>query len=593
MIRALFDYAAASDQELSFSKGDFFHVIGREDDPEWYEACNPASNARGLVPATYFQTLGKSGRGSQDSAASGASDILRTDSGYSDRGATAGSQERVTSSGTDRPRAMSTSGKSGSPLYGVVQYDFAAERADELEAKAGEAIIVVAQSDKDWFVAKPIGRLGGPGLIPVDFIEIRDMVTGQIVEDTQAAIARAGVPKVEEWKRMAAEYKNSSISLGRFDFDAPTAQAQGQMQNMSISDSQNRHVCWLPFISSCFVCYVADHSYQTLQGHSNGGPPDQYRHSGSSSQGQYLAPVVASVESYSFENGRYWYALNATMEDGRSWILCRFYEDFYDFQISLLDEFKEEAGHTGQPRSLPYMPGPVTYVTDTISAARRTSLDEYIKKLLGMPTNISRSKLIKQLFAPRPGDVETTGYRQSQVSLHDNRRSTASQQSSDSSREPSRQSSQHNLDGTNGGNGYPGLSAPPPRSSGQQPRMGGSNGISQAQQVHIRSASDLQPPRMLRQDSSMSSATQGSNSSQPGQFMKVKITYSDDLIAIRLPKDVSYVQLQEKLQERLRADISSVRYKDEPSGTYVELLSDNDLAIALSRNPKLWLHVQS
>lgn len=256
MIRALFDYTAVSDQELSFSKGDFFHVIGREDDSEWYEACNPASNARGLVPASYFQTLGKSGRGSQDSAASGASDILRTDSGYSDRGATAGSQERVTSSGgaDNRPRAMSTSGKSGSPLYGVVQYDFAAERADELEAKAGEAIIVVAQSDKDWFVAKPIGRLGGPGLIPVDFIEIRDMVTGQIVEDTQAAIARAGVPKVEEWKRMAAEYKNSSISLGRFDFDAPTAQAQGQMQNMSISDSQNRHVCWLLFISSRFVC---------------------------------------------------------------------------------------------------------------------------------------------------------------------------------------------------------------------------------------------------------------------------------------------------------------------------------------------------
>ncbi|KAG0638230.1 hypothetical protein HOY80DRAFT_191040 [Tuber brumale] len=574
VIRASFDYTAASDLELSFSKGDFFHVIGREDDPEWYEACNPASNARGLVPVSYFQTLGKSGRGSQDSAASGVSDILRTDSGYSDRGATAGSQERVTSSGgTERQRAMSTSGKSGSPLYGVVQYDFAAERPDELEAKAGEAIIVVAQSDKDWFVAKPIGRLGGPGLIPVDFIEIRDMVTGQIVQDTQAAIARAGVPKVEEWKRMAAEYKNSSISLGRFDFDAQTAQAQGQMQNVSINDSQNRH---------------------TLQGYSNGGgAPDQYRHSRSSSQGQYLAPVLASVDSYSFENGRYWYVLNATMEDGRSWILCRFYEDFYDFQIALLDEFKEEAGHTGQPRSLPYMPGPVTYVTDTISAARRMSLDEYIKKLLGMPTYISRSKLVRQLFAPRPGDVKATGYRQSQASLHDNRRSTASQQSSDSSREPSRQSSQHNLNGTNGGNGYPGLSAPPPRSSGQQPRMGGSNGISQAQQVHIRSASDLQPPRMLRQDSSMSAATQGSNSSQPGQFMKVKITFGDDLIAIRLPRDVSYVQLQEKLQERLGADISSVRYKDEPSGTYIDLLSDNDLAVALTRNPKLWLHVQS
>lgn len=305
-----------------------------------------------------------------------------------------------------------------------------------------------------------------------------------------------------------------------------------------------------------------------------------------------MAPAVASVDSYSFENGRYWYVLNATMEDGRSWSLCRFYEDFYDFQISLLDEFKDEAGHTGQARVLPFMPGPVTYVTDTISAARRTSLDDYIKKLLAMPTYISRSRLVKQLFFPRPGDVETTGYRQSQNSLHDNRRSTASQQSSDSSREPSRQSSQHNLNGAGGVNGYPGLSAPPPRTAGQQRMV--SNGISQAQQIHIRSASDLQPPRMLRQDSSMSAATQGSTSSLQGQhLMKIKITYRDDLIAVRLPKDVTYAQLHEKLQERLGSELTSIRYKDEPTGTYAELLNDNDLAMALSRNPKLWLHAKS
>lgn len=114
----------------------------------------------------------------------------------------------------------------GNPLYGVVLYDFNAERADELEAKSGEDIIVIAQSNDEWFVAKPIGRLGGPGLIPVDFVEIRDMVTGQAVEDTQAAIARAGVPKVEEWKKMAAEYKNSSIALGQFEFDDGTARPQ-------------------------------------------------------------------------------------------------------------------------------------------------------------------------------------------------------------------------------------------------------------------------------------------------------------------------------------------------------------------------------
>ena len=48
-------------------------------------------------------------------------------------------------------------------------------------------------------------------MIPVSFIEIRDMTTGKAVTDTQEAVQRAGVPKVEEWKKMAADYKNGSI----------------------------------------------------------------------------------------------------------------------------------------------------------------------------------------------------------------------------------------------------------------------------------------------------------------------------------------------------------------------------------------------
>ena len=211
MIKALYDYEPASDAELGFNRGDFFHVIGRENDAEWYEACNPATNARGLVPVSFFQVLGKNERDSSDSAKSLGSlerTVTDTDSGYSDRS-------------TDRGTRKSTHEKAGGPLYGIVQFDFAAERADELEAKEGEAVIVIAQSTKEWFVAKPIGRLGGPGLIPVGFVEIRDMVTGLPIEDKEEAIRRAGVPRVEEWKRKIAEYKNSSISLGKFANDAP------------------------------------------------------------------------------------------------------------------------------------------------------------------------------------------------------------------------------------------------------------------------------------------------------------------------------------------------------------------------------------
>lgn len=35
VIRALYDYVQRSSQELSFNKGDFFHVVGNENDHDW------------------------------------------------------------------------------------------------------------------------------------------------------------------------------------------------------------------------------------------------------------------------------------------------------------------------------------------------------------------------------------------------------------------------------------------------------------------------------------------------------------------------------------------------------------------------------
>jgi bud emergence protein 1 len=231
VIRALYDYEAQSSQELSFQKGDFFHVIGRENDTDWYEACNPAlPDARGLVPVAFFQALGKTERDSGQSEES--PQAVRApdhDSGYSDTSGT------LVGTGTNTARSSKTMGKgSGAMVYGIVMYDFAAERPDELDAKAGEAIIVIAQSNPEWFVAKPIGRLGGPGLIPVSFIEIRDMTSGQAVTDAQEAVQRAGVPKVEEWKKMAADYKNSSITLGKFEAANSQQGLEQSMDRMSL-----------------------------------------------------------------------------------------------------------------------------------------------------------------------------------------------------------------------------------------------------------------------------------------------------------------------------------------------------------------------
>lgn len=250
MIKALYDYEA-QDQNgyLSFSQGDFLHVVARENDTDWYEACNPLIGTRGLVPVSYFETVGKTVRDSGSSARSVPLQSAGHDSGYGEK--TPNTAASINTPGIDSepprsarfskpgfpagPPGMAAARGVGAMVYGMVMYDFKAERPDELEAKEGEAIIIIAQSNPEWFVAKPITRLGGPGLIPVSFIEIRDMTTGTAVPDALDAVRRAGVPKVEEWKKMAADYKNGSIPLGKLEANAAQSLEQG-MQRMSINN---------------------------------------------------------------------------------------------------------------------------------------------------------------------------------------------------------------------------------------------------------------------------------------------------------------------------------------------------------------------
>ncbi|KAL1884832.1 bud emergence protein 1 [Paecilomyces lecythidis] len=561
VIKALYDYEPepGHSQELAFSKGDFFYVVSREDDPDWYEACNTLNEARGLVPVSYFETVGKNERDSGGSVDAHKQKLH--DSGFSDRTSPA-HPDTVNSAKFGAGARMSAMGK-GAMVYGVVQYDFQAERPDELDAKAGEAIIVIAQSNPEWFVAKPIGRLGGPGLIPVSFIELRDMTTGQAVTDPLEAVRKAGVPKVEEWKKMTAEYKNSSITLGKLDStSSPNVQSVTTgMRKMSVTPDTPGHA-------------NGHHNGHHDSGYGAVAQPPQFREP--SYQPPLLAPVQASIPRYCFDNDKYWYIIEVKMEDGRWWELSRYYNDFYDFQIALLTQFEEEAGNTGKPRILPFMPGPVTHVTDAISNGRRQNLDEYVKKLLLLPPHISRCQLVRQLFAPRPGDFEIDP----NALGDDYRHSGASQQSSvqDASRTVSRQSSHGQING--GAGAYPGVGN---RVSHQrsQASMSQANGTSQ-------SRLDIQAQSMNRQPSSL---TQASASSNTGA-MKIKVFYQDDLIAVRVPSDVNFQGLKEKLQDRLKVnDDLIIQYKDDASGSYVELISDNDLDTALQRNPKLTLVV--
>lgn len=206
------------------------------------------------------------------------------------------------------------------------------------------------------------------------------------------------------------------------------------------------------------------------------------------------------------------------------------------------------------------MPGPVNYVTDAITDGRRHNLDAYVKNLLSQPDYIAHCDLVKQFFKPREGDFEIDP----NVDGDEYRLSEGSQQSSN----PDSRAHEESSDGN-----YP-LSAPPSRQR--------NDSVSQS------------APEFARQASGMSQAP-AVTSPNPPQALKVKIYYGDDVIAIRVGSDIEFQALYEKIRDRLQIPHDQellLNYKDEPSGERPQLISNNDLDIALSRNDKLVIYVE-
>ena len=279
----------------------------------------------------------------------------------------------------------------------------------------------------------------------------------------------------------------------------------------------------------------------------------------------------------------YWYIIECQMEDGRWFELSRYYADFYDFQIALIESFPEEAGNRGKPRTLPFMPGPVAHVTDAISTGRRQNLDEYIKQIVGMPPHISKSMLVRNLFKPKPNqDFEMDPNAMNE----DYRLSGGSQQSIQ--RLQSRQSA-HNQPPPGV---YGGMPPPGQRTSHQRSQPSVSAGPGAPQPPNGYGPPPLHPQASNLTQASQSSKVSGGNAGGGGGALKIKVFFQEDIIALRVPQDVTHRALKEKLVERLKVNEEIViQYKDEQTNSYIDLENDDNLDVALQRNPKLTLYV--
>lgn len=308
----------------------------------------------------------------------------------------------------DRTSSTTSAAQKHVAFFAIVQYDFSAERPDELDAKAGEAISVVAQSNREWFVAKPIGRLGGPGLIPVSFVELREPQSGRKMTEAEVneCMDKGTLPKVEVWKKAALEYKQSSIPLGVID---PTPPSAFSPVNVYPKRDPRSETSGGLYDESLPLDPTTQQDEDIL-------PPG--------------LPVQAAIPSFHQESGDYWFRLDVryqpdpqggfegTAPQPITMVLYRNYDDFYAFQLDLLDTWPVEAGRekrdpNGPPlteadRILPYMPGPVDSVDEAVTVERRADLDIYVRELVALAISadyILRCDLVRRFFSQKPGDV--------------------------------------------------------------------------------------------------------------------------------------------------------------------------------------------
>jgi bud emergence protein 1 len=259
------------------------------------------------------------------------------------------------------------------------------------------------------------------------------------------------------------------------------------------------------------------------------------------------------------------------MEDGRWWELQRLYQDFYDLQINLITEFPREAGnYKGVERSLPYMPGPVTYVTDNISNGRRANLNEYIRHLLKLGPHITKGYRVRKFFAPREGDYEID------PAVGDPYRiSTGSQMESTQTSVLTPQSS---------------FSGPPTTMTPQS-------------DYNAQSSQRPNQPGHMRNMSGATNITP-STGGGPMTLVKIKVWFGpDNCVIIRMPPDFAYPDLVKKLRERRQLEPGftnespdtelDVLYRDEGDNKLYEMRNDSDLRMAMQRNSKLTLDVRS
>ncbi|KAI7850276.1 hypothetical protein BDC45DRAFT_609014 [Circinella umbellata] len=188
--KALYDYKAQSDEELTFKEDNILYILDKDDDPEWWKAqLKPVSLEEvgpiGLVPANYI-----------------------------DEAEPIGTIEAL--------------------------YDYTALQDEELSFKENDIMILYENDDEDWFLAKEKG--GSIGLVPSNYIQqvsnktVTQTSTHETEPTTQTTVIEEHEPSDQH-----QDAQQPSVSVFSAISNTPNTPEQ---QSRTIPNARDEAVSW-------------------------------------------------------------------------------------------------------------------------------------------------------------------------------------------------------------------------------------------------------------------------------------------------------------------------------------------------------------
>lgn len=548
--QAVAAFSARRPGEISFSRGDFFYVVNPIPSPDGFiEIYDPTRGTKGRAPASAFKMFEKTHQG--ESSAPGSRTVSSASLGQT-QGAGMGlgpASGSIVGSATGSPQFTSSAAPAPLPtLFGIVLYDFNAERSDELSVKTGDKIIICAHHDFEWYIAKFVDKIGEVGLVPVAYVQLIDTLTKIPYKDQPSAvIQREKLPSIDEWKAIRNRHKASVRPVGEAAAAAAAAaHAAHAAQRKSLSRSPS--------------------SGSVLRTRSS-----------ASSEGVY--PTFATIESFSSSNSKFWFHVTASLSNGQRLSLCRYYEDFFNFHQRILSTWPREGGKFDskdrKDRIIPYIPGPVVDVNESLTHKCMADLNDYLESLITLPDYISKSSVVASFFDPLEGDV--VGNQQP----HPVRNAPALRilnQDQPSTTTYDKRYSQSHQDR---------LSQYEPKHSshnsgklGEHNRSSSKGSLLTATPVQTNSAVNGTPPP----SGTTVTTTSMSSTSTDSPKIKIKFYYKDDIFAMNVPVTIPLADLKQLVVSKIdEADVPGIVDK------IVLLPKDqSDSAQAITSNATLW-----